>query len=279
MKRHLQHIQYAFNGYRTAFKLLCGTRLAWVLVVPPIAYALTFLGSQFLGEAVSEKSTLVFNLWIDVDAWDFWGASYIGPFVSGFVKVMVRILFFLLMAYLSGTITLILLSPFLAFLSERTEQHLTGRNDYPFHLLQFVRDVVRGIGIALRNAVLQLGFTLFFFFIGFVPVVGWIISIVGSFVVPAYFYGFSFMDYIHERRRLSLAESVQEVRRHKWMAIVLGTPCWLAMFIPLIGSFFAAYAALFSTVAATAAMFEVPQYRNVKENKSLGTPTNVQLPR
>ena len=98
---------------------------------------------------------------------------------------------------------------------------------------------------------IQLAFLIGFFIISFIPIVGWLISFVGNFLVASYFYGFAFIDYTNERNRLSLKQSIQFVRTNKWFAIGIGTIFALCFMVPLIGGIIASFACIVSVVAAT----------------------------
>ena len=68
--------------------------------------------------------------------------------------------------------------------------------------------------------------------IGFIPVIGWLISFLGNFVISSYFYGFSFMDYTNERQRLSLKDSIAYISNNKGLAIGIGSVFVFCFFIP-----------------------------------------------
>jgi len=161
---------------------------------------------------------------------------------------------------LSKYLVLALMSPVMAYLSERTEQILTGKK-LPFDLAQFIRDVFRGIAIALRNLfmelilgwallAIQLIISLFFppaavILAPFIPII--------SFGVGAYFFGFSTIDYAFERKRYSLRKSVQTMRSMKGVAVGNGALFSILFYIPFIG---VSIATVTCTVAAVLAVHE-----------------------
>jgi len=55
------------------------------------------------------------------------------------------------------------------------------------------------------------------------------------FLVSSYFYGFSMFDYMFERRRLRVRDSVQAVNRHMGAVIANGMCFSLLMKVPLLG--------------------------------------------
>jgi len=159
----------------------------------------------------------------------------------------------------SKYLILALMSPVMALLSEKTETILTGKL-YPFDGQQLVRDIVRGIGLAIRNFFVEIFLTVILiwgldlFLTIFIPPLGIILSPVFallSFFIGAYFFGFSTMDYYNERQRLSFGESIKSVRNKKGIAIGNGTIFSLIFMIPVIG---VTISTVTCTVAATLAL-------------------------
>ena len=151
------------------------------------------------------------------------------------------------------------MSPVFAMLSEKTDKITTGK-EYPFNGEQFMRDIVRGILIALRNMSIELAITLGVLLLSFIPVIGILFSLVGSvflFFVSAYFYGFSFMDYTFERKRLNISQSVRFSRRYRGLAIANGGLFALFLIIPFCGVILAPFFSIFSVVGATLAYNEL----------------------
>ncbi len=121
-------------------------------------------------------------------------------------------------------IVVIILSPILALLSERIEKILTG-NQYKFGLRQLIHDIKRGMRIALRNILWE--YTFIVIILGIASFFGGTIKNVLIFSIPVaigfYFYGFAFIDYINERRRLNIQQSVYFVSKRKGLAIAIGS--------------------------------------------------------
>lgn len=121
-------------------------------------------------------------------------------------------------------IVVVILSPLLSFLSERIEKILTG-NKYKFSLKQLIHDIKRGMQIALRNISWE-----YFIIVLMIGITSFIDSSFKDFLVLAvtipigfYFYGFAFMDYINERRRLNIQQSIYFVSQHKGLAVAIGS--------------------------------------------------------
>ncbi|MFH2094528.1 MAG: EI24 domain-containing protein [Bacteroidota bacterium] len=250
-----------FNTYGKALTLIFSKGLWWFFLFPLAFNILLFWGGiegiGFLGDWFNAK----LMGWLHLDQAEFWGSGVLKTILEYLVKGIFNFIFFALFAYLGGFIVLIIMSPVLAYVSEKTEKILTG-NDYPFSSAQLMRDMVRGILLALRNMFIELGWSVLFFLIIVVPVIGWLIRLlqiddVLLFLIASYFYGFSFLDYSIERQKLNVKKSVLLVRKRKGLALANGTIFSVTLFIPYIGVGLAGFTAIVSTVAAAIAMTQV----------------------
>ena len=145
---------------------------------------------------------------------------------------------------------------FLKFLSEKIAAIKNGYN-YSFNLLQFFKDIFRAGVIAIRNIFIQLILLLLFFLLGFIPIIGWVISIFGNVLVVSYFYGFSFIDFSNERNKLTIKESINFVRKKCGIAIGIGLVFYIFLLIPILGSFLASLLSIISLTAATLCVEEI----------------------
>lgn len=246
----------ALNSYGRAWDFIMKSGLWKFFFVTLVVSVLLWVGGYFIidwsSDIASEWVINTLSGWFDLDG-NGWFASGL-TWVLGF---LVKILLWIVFLAVFKSIMLMVISPLLAYISERVDEIITG-NKYPFDGDQLMRDVVRGILISLRNMFLELGFAIIFFIISFVPVIGWIISLVGMFAVSSYFYGFAMMDYTNERRKLKIADSIAFIRAHKGIAIGNGMIFSLFFLVPFIGKFVApVIAPLWSVVAATLAIHEM----------------------
>ena len=254
-----------FGAYRKAVRMLFTKQLWWFFLFP-IALNIFMLIGSWLG--IISLADMVENWTNELLKFDddtFFLSEYLQS-SSGFIASVVgwsiwlisKVLFFVFYGLFGGYIIIMLMSPVFAILSEKTEEMLTG-NKYPFNGDQMMRDVVRGILIAFRNMFIEFGYMLVIFVLSFfIPVLGGIIGTIMLFFIASYFYGFAFIDYTNERRRLTLKQSVQFMRANKGLAIGNGSIFAISMFIPLIGGF----VAILSVVAATIAMHKVVDLSN-----------------
>ncbi|MDB4534491.1 EI24 domain-containing protein [Vicingaceae bacterium] len=277
-----------FSAYGQAINLIFTKGLWWFFVFPIALNILFFIGGMMgIGSLTDFIEGWLTGL-VAFDGDSFTGASFLEPIsgylsgiVGGLVWIVLKFAFFFIFATVGGYIVIICLSPVFAILSEKTEEILTG-NKYPFNGDQIMRDVVRGVLIAFRNMFIELGYMLIIFILSlFIPLLGGIIGTVILFFIASYFYGFAFIDYTSERRRLSLKQSVQFIRENKGMAIANGMVFSFFMLIPLCGSTLAGFAAIISVVAATIAVDKTvdlsknPYVKDKKEEKI----DNIELPK
>jgi len=266
-----KQISIGFKGYFKSLELLFSKGYMKFMFFPLLLNIVIFwVGmSQIMDLAVIARESFI--SWIDIANADFWGASFIKGALSGVITAIVYVMFFLTYALLGGYVIIIILSPLFSIISEKTERLLTdGEIDYPFNLNIFFKDIVRGIGIALRNVIIELGILVIVFVLGLIfSFISWI-GVIFMFFISAYFYGFSYMDYTNERNRLTVKESVSFMRKYKWVAIINGSLFALVLFIPYIGVALSAFIAVISVIAGTVSMLEINKFEdaNISKNHS-----------
>jgi len=174
-------------------------------------------------------------------------SSLLGFFFT-LTGIMIWLLLMLFYFSLYKYIWLIIGSPVFAYLSEKTEALLEGK-EYPFSFPQLLKDMMRGIKLALRNALWQTVYAISILILSFVPVVGLVTPVI-SMLVECYYYGFSMLDYSCERHKLSPSQSVAFIGNRKGLAIGNGIVFYLMHLIPIIGWIFApAYAVIAATIS------------------------------
>jgi CysZ protein len=228
-----QELKAGFNAYGRAHRVIVKHSLWGYLIIPGIAslcYAILL-------------TALAFFFYDDIADW---GSSWTDhSFWSGFFWWLISILFWVLVIMLifftHKYVTLMLLSPFLAHLSEVVESREYGRGKIDSSFREIVRDMIRGITVNLRNLLLEFFFCLF---LNFIPFIGFLLCM----MVQGFYIGFSLMDYTLERQRLGVSQSAQFVRRHRGSAYGIGIAYNLIMLIPVVGWFFAP---TYGTIAST----------------------------
>lgn len=202
------------------------------MLYPLVMWVGIFLATLFLFGELVEQITRWLENWLSaltVDGFEhllFIKKDFIIKALSFLVSVFLRLAFFFIGGTIVKYVTLILLSPMLSRLSEVIEGKITG-TAFGFSFRQFMKDVMRGILISLRNMFFEyvfiiVGFVLCFFFPPLVFVVTPVL-----FFVSCYYYGCTMMDYSCERHRMRISESLTFVRKHK--ALVCGIGCCFAL--------------------------------------------------
>ena len=251
MKENFQAFKLGFKGYSRALSFIFKNKLSYFFLFPLLLNILLFiLGIQAVDYLSENINDYLLDLFFKENTVSSWWSRFLNGFIYWTIWIVSKIIFIFIYAIVGGYLTIILLSPVFTFLSEKTAEIITGKKT-KFNFIRFFKDIIRAILIALRNLLFQLSYSVLLFLISMIPVFGWIISLLGSFLISSYFYGFAFMDYANERNKLSIKESVVFVRKNKGFAIGVGGIFSLCFFIPIIGGILASFLAVICVVNAT----------------------------
>lgn len=176
----------------------------------------------------------------------------------GVITIIFILLVVLLSASFSKYIVLIILSPVFSLMSEAIDSKITGQK-FDFELIQFLKDMLRGILVSLRNLMIELFWMALFGFVSIFSSGFGLITYPLLIIIGAYFYGYSMMDYTCERRKMSISEGTLFIKQNRWFAIGLGLMYWLLDKVPFVGLVIAPINAL---CGATTGMIEIEQERN-----------------
>jgi len=267
-----KQIGIGFKGYFKALRLIFTWKFFRYMFFPLLLNILIFwIGLSFISDLAVDARDW-FKEWINLEGAEFWGSGFLRGTVSVIVTSLFFVLFFVTFMYFGGYLIIIILSPLFSVISERAEHALTDHAyDYPFEFKQLIKDVFRGIGIAIRNVAVETGFMILMFIIGLIlSFISWI-GVIFMFFVTSYFYGFSYMDYSNERYKRNLKESVKFMRKYKWVAIVNGSFFTVILFIPYIGVALSAFVAVLSVIAATASMVEIKKKEDEEIDRIFNT--------
>jgi CysZ protein len=223
----------AVKSYGKAMSLLFNSGL-WIYTIYPVILAILLFVAEFyfLNKIYNSYESVILN-WVGENTPHYSWLSFLSGTLHYFLWIGLQIILFLIFYLFGKYIVLILMSPIMAILSQRTETILTGKQ-FPFSAKQFFRDIIRGIGIAFRNMFFQGLILLASCIIIWVPVIGWLCPVF-LLIISYYFYGFSMLDYVSERRKLSVFGSIAFVRKNKGLAIGNGFIFTLLFAIPFIG--------------------------------------------
>ena len=248
----LKEIIISIQSYMHAHQFIIKHKLWKWILIPGLIYTILFLGGIYLFW-VSSNSAIEFILqqtgaksWLDKmqDSW----VSFL--FIMG--QVIFRLVLLLFYFSLFKFLFLIIGSPVFAYLSEKTESIMEGR-EYPFSFMQLLKDIGRGIKIALRNLLWQTVYVISILILSFIPIFGWVAPLV-ALMIECYYFGFSMLDYSSERNKLSSAQSIDFIGRHKGLAIGNGMVFYSMHLLPIIGWLLApSYAVIAATISLLSA--------------------------
>ncbi len=244
----LKEIIISIQAYFQTHRFIIKHKLWKWIFIPGIIYAtLFFIGIYFF--MVSSNSAIDFMLhksgvgdWMDKmqNSW----LSFLLIFGQLILNLVLLLFYFSLFKY----VFLIIGSPLFAYLSEKTEAIIEGK-DFPFSFKQMLKDIVRGIRLALRNMLWQTVYTISILILSFIPVIGWVTPLM-ALIIECYYLGFSMLDYSCERNKLSTAQSMVFISNHKGLAIGNGIVFYLMHIIPILGWILApSYAVIAATIS------------------------------
>jgi len=244
----LKEIIIALQAYYQTHRFIIKHKLWKWILIPGLIYAILFCAGIYLF-VVSSNSAIDFMLqrsgvgeWMEKmqNSW----LSFLLIFGQVILNIVLLLFYFSLFKFLF----LIVGSPLFAYLSEKTESIIEGK-EYPFNFKQLMKDIVRGIRLALRNLLWQTVYTVSILILSFIPLVGWITPLL-ALLIECYYLGFSMLDYSCERNKLSTSQSISFIGRHKGLAIGNGMVFYMMHFIPILGWLFApSYAVIAATIS------------------------------
>ena len=241
----LKEIILSLQAYHHTHRFIIKHRLWKWILIPGLIYTILFIVGIYLFY-VSSSSAIEFMLQKSgIEEWikNSW-LSFLLIFAQIILNLILLLFYFSLFKYLF----LIIGSPLFAYLSEKTESIIEGK-EYPFNFKQLMKDIIRGIKLALRNMLWQTVYTISILILSFIPVIGWVTPLL-ALLVECYYLGFSMLDYSCERNKLSTAQSIGFIGRHKGLAIGNGMVFYLMHFIPILGWLLApSYAVIAATIS------------------------------
>ena len=251
----LKEIIIAIQSYFEAHHFIRKHRLWKWIMIPGVIYMLLFVVGMYFFWHSSNNAVTWLSQTIGLENWlqkqrSDW-LSFLFLMAGLILRIVLVFFYFSLFKY----IFLIIGSPVFAYLSEKTESILEGK-DFPFDGKQLLKDIIRGIRMALRNALWQTVYVVSLILLSLVPVIGWITPVIVLFV-ECYYYGSSMLDYSLERHKLSYSQSIVYIGRHRGLAIGNGLIFYLLHGFIIIGWILApAYA----VVAATLSLHKIKTF-------------------
>jgi CysZ protein len=244
----LKEIVIAVESYFRAHHFISKHRLWKWIVLPGLLYMVLFAAGMYFFVVSSNSAVSYLSSFIGIDSWLQQQRNAFLSFIFLMGGIMLRIILLFFYFSLFKYLFLIVGSPLFAYLSEKTEAILEGK-EYPFNFRQILKDIYRGIRLAIRNSLWQTVYTISILILSLFPVIGWITPVIALFI-ECYYYGFSMLDYSCERHKLSPSESVAFIGKHRGLAIGNGLLFYVMHIVPIVGWIFApAYAVVAATLS------------------------------
>ncbi len=215
--KFIRNFFFGMRSYYKAVKFIIEHKFYWYLIAPAILMIIIYkIGAMIQKDYVPPK------------------AENMNEIVWYLIYLMLEIAIAILLMKFAKYLVVVILSPLISHLSMKTEKILTG-NTYPWDFRQLVHDVKRAMRIVVRNLMWEYFFFVIIFVVSFL---GWenpksspVFYL--TFIIGFFYYGFAFLDYINERRRLNIDESIHFVRRNRGLAIAIGCVYSLLILVPL----------------------------------------------
>jgi len=249
MRKFFKDFKLGITSYGKAWKLIREKKMWGYFLLPILVSLVLSVSMYYVRLEIQEYIENTLNSLISFNRWWEWAKWLTG----WLIQISLFILSWYIYIKVQKYTLLIFLSPLLAYLSEKTEQKLTGKK-YPFKFNQFVKDIMRGVLIASRNLIIEISLLIALFLLGLIPVLT-PFTTAAAFVIGWYFYGYSLMDYSNERKKLNIRESNLSIKSRSGAAIANGMIFEIIFIIPILGF---VIAPIVGTIAATIAMQEEP---------------------
>lgn len=157
-------------------------------------------------------------------------------FWSDFFNTLILIISFLLLLIICYFVVLIIggiiTAPFNENISLIIEENITGKKSE--YSPGFWLDTWMNIKSELLKLLFYFSFIFLFFLIGFIPLIGTIISVVLGTIFSFFFNALDFLDYPMTRKYMTLEQKIKSVYSKPMYSLGFGCSVFLLMVVPLI---------------------------------------------
>ncbi|MFN7911899.1 MAG: EI24 domain-containing protein [Bacteroidota bacterium] len=257
-----------FKGFGYCFKSLSiiFDKGLWPFLFIPLIVCIVLIILSFYGiYSFSSYIADYLKPYLEVDAATITNPGLIDSiriFLSAKAGFIINLIIKILLGLVSGTFVkytlLIVLSPFLALLSEKADEKLHNTH-FKFSVKQLLIDITRGVLMSLRNMFLEYFFIFIFMLVSVFIAPLSVVTIPLLFLISCYFVGFNFFDYNSERYKLRLKESSKLASQNRGYLVGIGCFYFLVMHIPtFVGTVLGiAFGPAMATVAAVLCFKEI----------------------
>ena len=240
----LKEIVIAVQSWGEAHRFIQTHRLFKWIIIPGIIYTLLFIVGMLFFWQSSDSVISWISSQLGVETWLQKERSEWLSFLFVMTGMMLRLILVLFYFSFFKYLILIIGSPLFAYLSEKTEAIIEGK-EHSFNWPELKKDCMRSIKLALRNGGWQSVYLIALILLSLVPVIGWITPII-ALLMECYYFGFSMLDYSFARAKLTPAQSIAFTARHKGLAIGNGLLFYIMHIVIILAPAYAVIAATLS---------------------------------
>ncbi len=244
IKALLKEIVIAFQSWDEARRFIREHKFFKWIIGPGIIYTLLFIAGMFFFWKSSDAVVSWISNQLRIESWLQQERNEWLTFLFVMTGMMLRLILVLFYFSFFKYIILIIGSPVFAYLSEKTEAIIEGK-EHSFNWQELKKDCFRNIKLALRNCGWQSIYLLALLILSLIPVVGWITPVI-ALLMECYYFGFSMLDYSFARSNLTPTQSIAFIGRHKGLAIGNGLLFYLMHIIIILAPAYAIIAATLS---------------------------------
>jgi len=244
----LKEIVIAFQSWREANRFIQEHRLWKWILAPGIIYTFLFIVGMYFFWGSADDAVSWVSDQMRIEPWLQRQRSGWLSFIFVMAGMMLRLILVLFYFSLFKYVIFIIGSPLFAYLSEKTEAIIEGK-ERSISWKELRKDAARSIRMALRNCLLQILYFAGLTIMSLIPVIGWITPII-VLLMECYYYGFSMLDYSFARAGFTRQQSIRFQGRHRGLAIGNGFLFYL-MHVAII------LAPAYAIVAATLSVHKV----------------------
>ncbi len=244
----LKEIVIAFQSFSEANRFIEKHKLFKWIIIPGLIYTFLFLAGMYFFVESSNHAVSWLSNQLHIEEWLQRQRSTWLSYFFVMAEIMLRLVLLLFYFSLFKYLILIIGSPLFAFLSEKTESIIEGK-EYSFRWSELKHDAFRGMRLSLRNAAWQTFYSFLLVLLSLFPLAGWISPLIALFV-EFYYFGFSMVDYSLARNKYSPSQSIALIGNHKGFAIGNGLLFYLLHIVII-------FAPAYAIVAATLSIYKV----------------------
>lgn len=238
----LKEIVIAVQSWGEAHRFIQTHKLFRWIIIPGIIYTLLFIAGMIFFWKSADSVWSWVSSQLNIEGWLQKERSPWLSFLFVMTGVMLRLTSVLFYFSFFKYIILIIGSPVFAYLSEKTEAIMEGK-EHSFNWSELKKDCTRSIKLALRSCGWQTVYLIALVLLSLIPVIGWITPLI-ALLMECYYFGFSMLDYSLARNSFTPSQSIHFIGRHKGLAIGNGVLFYLAhIVIP--------FAPAYAVIAAT----------------------------